>query len=111
MNGTRMRFGSLALGYYCCVRVDQQPAPSAQPLRGSTLAVTGGTSGIGLGIATALLESGARVVVMGRTGERAAQAREAIDPQHNERFHVVSGDVGLEADRVRLIGRTMSGIC
>ncbi|MGW4800927.1 SDR family NAD(P)-dependent oxidoreductase [Nonomuraea sp. NPDC004297] len=42
--------------------------------------VTGGTSGIGLGIATALLAAGHRVAVLGRDPRRCAEVTAALDP-------------------------------
>jgi 3-oxoacyl-[acyl-carrier protein] reductase len=43
-------------------------------LNGSTAVVTGGSRGIGLAIARALAEGGARVAVLGRNGARAEEA-------------------------------------
>ena len=40
--------------------------------------VTGGGSGIGLGIARALLSSGATVTIAGRSAERLHEARQAL---------------------------------
>jgi NAD(P)-dependent dehydrogenase (short-subunit alcohol dehydrogenase family) len=47
-------------------------------ISGKTAVVTGGTSGIGLACARALLEKGARVVVAGRNPERGAKAVEGL---------------------------------
>lgn len=47
-------------------------------LSGKTALVTGSTQGIGLAIAKGLAESGARVVVNGRTAERVSQAVAAL---------------------------------
>ena len=46
-------------------------------LEGRTALVTGGTLGIGFGIATQLREHGAQVVVTGLTDDECGQAREA----------------------------------
>jgi NAD(P)-dependent dehydrogenase (short-subunit alcohol dehydrogenase family) len=53
-------------------------------MRGRTCVVTGSTSGIGLATAAALAERGARVVVVGRSRERAAQALHAIQQRAPE---------------------------
>jgi NAD(P)-dependent dehydrogenase (short-subunit alcohol dehydrogenase family) len=47
-----------------------------------TVVITGSTRGLGLGLAGALLQAGARVVVSGRSAEAAAQAETALAGQH-----------------------------
>ena len=56
--------------------------------------VSGGGSGIGLGIARALLASGATVTIAGRSAERLAQARDALAAESLDvsRLHEVSAD-------------------
>lgn len=56
-------------------------------IKGKTAIVTGGTSGIGLATAGALLEKGAKVVVAGRNEQRGAQAIEQLKK--------ISGDVAF----------------
>ncbi|MEO9777811.1 MAG: SDR family oxidoreductase [Sedimentitalea sp.] len=65
-------------------------------LTGRRVVVTGGTSGIGLAIAQAFLQAGARVVVTGRSATRGAEALTHLQP-HGE-VHFVQGDAGSEAD-------------
>jgi 3-oxoacyl-[acyl-carrier protein] reductase len=48
--------------------------------------VTGGSRGIGLGICRAFAEAGARVAVVGRDGDRAAQAAEGLPGQGHAGF-------------------------
>lgn len=47
-------------------------------LKGRTALITGGTAGIGLAIAKKFLQSGADVVITGRTNERLASACEEL---------------------------------
>jgi 3-oxoacyl-[acyl-carrier protein] reductase len=49
-----------------------------QELAEKTAIVTGGSRGIGLAIAEALAQAGARVAVLGRNGERAREAAESL---------------------------------
>lgn len=64
-------------------------------LSGRRVVVTGGTSGIGLAIAEAFLNAGARVIVTGRSEARGADALALLAP-HGE-AHFVAGDAGTEA--------------
>ena len=69
--------------YYCGVDID---------LTGKTALVTGSTQGIGLAIAKGLAQSGARVVVNGRTATRVDEAADEVRSTSN-------GDViGIAAD-------------
>jgi NAD(P)-dependent dehydrogenase (short-subunit alcohol dehydrogenase family) len=63
--------------------------------------VVGGSSGIGLGVARACLDEGARVTLAGRSAERLAQARAALDA--GERVATFAADVGAEAEVARLV--------
>lgn len=65
--------------------------------RESEVLITGGTSGIGLGLAERFLGAGARVVVTGRTSSKLAIA--------NDRLTFVASDIGSERDRIALAAR------
>ncbi|HET9773014.1 MAG TPA: SDR family oxidoreductase [Acidimicrobiia bacterium] len=54
------------------------PAPAAARLAGTAALVTGGSSGIGFGLARVLVEEGAAVTIVGRNGEKLAAAAAAL---------------------------------
>ena len=66
-------------------------------LKNAAALVTGGSSGIGHGIAQALIAAGARVAITGRNQERLARAAQELGA------HPVQADVSKEAD----VQRTM----
>ena len=70
-------------------------------LDGKTAIVTGGTSGIGEGIAKTFVLEGAKVVIVGRREEEGR----ALEKQIGVRF--VRADVANEADVEAMIGRTL----
>jgi hypothetical protein len=65
-------------------------------LTGKVALVTGGNSGIGLGMAEALAQAGADVAIWGTNAEKNATARAAI-AQHGRRVLALNCDVGDEA--------------
>jgi NAD(P)-dependent dehydrogenase (short-subunit alcohol dehydrogenase family) len=70
------------------MRSVDQPAASGQSLPGARVVVTGGTRGIGAGIACTFLRSGAQVLVCGRRAPAALPAvdgTEAVFPQADVR--------------------------
>ena len=69
-------------------------------LEGRRALVTGGSSGIGLGIAEAFLEQGMHVAVHYRTQRAAA---EALAARYPGRAHAVGADLGGEAGAVALV--------
>ncbi len=74
-------------------------------LDGRVAAITGGTRGIGRGIAEAFLAQGARVVVNGRSEEKGARALEEMDA--GDRAHFIAGDVTRQDDVEALVGGTI----
>ena len=66
-------------------------------ISGAKALVTGGSEGIGRGIAEALIAKGADVVITGRDEEKLAAAAEEIGAGH------IAGDVGNEDDAVRTV--------
>jgi 3-hydroxybutyrate dehydrogenase/3-oxoacyl-[acyl-carrier protein] reductase len=70
-------------------------------LDSKTAVVTGGTRGIGRGIAEILLEHGANVVVNGRSAEKGKQAIEELGGGDN--IHFIAGDVMKKDDIEALV--------
>jgi len=73
--------------------------PVYPDLQGRAALVTGASSGIGLGIAQALLAQGMRVAVHYRAGRQAA---ETLCAEHPGRAFAVQADLGVEAGCVKL---------
>jgi NAD(P)-dependent dehydrogenase (short-subunit alcohol dehydrogenase family) len=74
-------------------------------LGGQYAVVTGGSKGIGLGIANALLRAGASVVIVGRNSEdldKAVCDLQASSPTTAQTVHGVRGDVSRPGDIARL---------
>ena len=74
-------------------------------LNGKVAAVTGGTRGIGRGIAEILLSAGASIAINGRNPDKGKQALEEIGA--GERAIFVAGDVTEQKDVQRFIDRTI----
>ena len=64
-------------------------------LDGRVACITGGTRGIGLGIAKGFLDEGAQVVVNGRDPDKARQTLDALGA--GDRAHFIAGDVKQRA--------------
>ena len=75
-------------------------------LDGKTAIVTGGSRGIGLGIAKAFHDAGANVMLTSRKAEGLQQAVESLGG--GERLHFSPGHVGNPQDAERIIGETIS---
>jgi NAD(P)-dependent dehydrogenase (short-subunit alcohol dehydrogenase family) len=72
-------------------------------MRGKTVLITGGTSGIGKATAVALAAMGANVVVVGRNPERGEAALEEIKAQsHNGSVELMLADLSVQNEVRRL---------
>ncbi len=73
-------------------------------LDGKVALVTGGSRGIGKGIARALAHSGAQVMIVSRKAESCEQAAKEIGPN----AHWEAGNIGRFDDAERVIGATLT---
>ena len=73
-------------------------------LKDAKVLVTGGSSGIGRGIAELLVKRGAKVAISGRDEKRLREAAGAIGAAP------LQGDVSIEADAVRIVRQTMDAL-
>jgi NAD(P)-dependent dehydrogenase (short-subunit alcohol dehydrogenase family) len=71
--------------------------PGIESPRGRRIAITGGTSGLGLALARELAARGARVAIVARTAERVA-----LVAQSSERIDGIVGDVSAKEDIHRI---------
>ena len=69
------------------------PANAKNPFAGARVAITGGTSGLGLALVRELLSRGARVAFVARTRERVK-----LIAEENHRAHGIVGDVSAKND-------------
>jgi 3-oxoacyl-[acyl-carrier protein] reductase len=76
------------------------------PITGRSVLVTGGTKGIGKGIAAVFLRAGARVVIVGRDRDAGAQAAAELGAGGGEVAYVCA-DVGVAADTERMVAETV----
>lgn len=66
-------------------------------LKGNTVLITGGASGIGLALAERFLKNGSKVIICGRSEVRLKEAREK-----NPKLHIKQCDVSVEEQRLSL---------
>ena len=74
-------------------------------LQGRVAAITGGTRGIGRGIAEAFLAEGASVVINGRSPEKGARTLAELNA--GDRATFVAGDVQRQAETERVVAATI----
>jgi NAD(P)-dependent dehydrogenase (short-subunit alcohol dehydrogenase family) len=70
-------------------------------LAGLHVVVAGGSSGIGLAVASAVLAGGGRVTIVGRSRERLVRARERLG--NGDDVSMVAADIANEADVIRML--------
>ena len=72
-------------------------------LEGQTALVTGGSRGIGLAISHALAEGGARIAVIGRDGDRAAEAASSLPGEGHRGYACNVGDAEQAQETVKAV--------
>ncbi|GHH25439.1 SDR family oxidoreductase [Streptomyces lanatus] len=81
---------------------------NAQPLRGRVAVITGGSRGIGLGIARAYREAGAHVVIAARKADGLAEARaELLRTKGDGDVHEVVANAGEPDQAERCVAETV----
>ncbi len=86
-------------------REAEQSMQTSDELQGQVAVITGGTRGIGRGIAEAFLAAGASVVVNGRNEEKGAKA--VAEMAAGERALFVAGNVQIREDVERVVHRAI----
>jgi len=72
-------------------------------LEGAKVVIVGGSSGVGLGAAKAIVERGADVVLVGRSVDRLQHAARVLDAP--QQVSTISADVTVEADVERMFSQ------
>jgi len=75
-------------------------------LDGKTVLVTGATSGIGRATTVRFAEAGARLAIVGRSGESLAEVAREIKERGGEALEI-SADVTIEEDAARIVAETI----
>ncbi len=79
-------------------------------LSGRTAVVTGGNGGIGMGMAKALLASGAQVAIWGNRAEKTAKARDQLAAETGGTVNAFVCDVGAEAAVERTVAASVQAL-
>ena len=79
----------------------------ADRLQGKVALITGGSTGIGQGIATIFAREGAQVAISGRTEATLQEAATTITEEGGDVCYIV-GDVSLAADAERMVEQTVA---
>lgn len=82
---------------------------TAAVLSGRTAVITGGSTGIGLGIARRLLADGARVMIAGRTDTEVKGGAEALRADGHE-VEVYAGDLSVGGEAQRLLEAALAAL-
>jgi 3-oxoacyl-[acyl-carrier protein] reductase len=77
-------------------------------LRGKAAAVTGGSMGIGKGIARALAREGCKVAICARNGNRLGDAAAELQAETGSEFLAITADLTKPADAQRFIDGTVT---
>lgn len=76
-------------------------------LKGKVTLVTGGTSGIGFGIARRFLKEGAKVMISSRTERKCKETVNKLRKIGKNRISFVTGDVSKQKDAERMVSETV----
>lgn len=83
---------------------------TGRDLDGAVAIVTGGSRGIGLAIATAFAEGGARVAVVARNAERAAEAVESLPGEGHASFSCDVADSGRVSETAAAVEEALGPV-
>src|SRR5215831_19985008 len=79
-------------------------------VRGKGYLLIGGSAGIGLAAASALVADGASVAIVGRNAERATRAASALGADHAAHVVPLAGDVTAPGEADRLVAGAVAAL-